>query len=712
MESGDPSAFWTYPSLIEFLFPCFCCLLFWWLDRDPRGPDDDYEKPIIHDLNQADDTLLSSSTFAGTSGFLSDIATTAESSWDDREFLSSYTQRRLRHWSRRVQLAGFGPLDRQRSADYRERLGDQFHTEGKEYCTVSSSNEDFGDESDLDFEAIAAEPPEELFNIGRDPSKFEEARSDEERWRTLRQSWSRKKEDFQWRDRPLDLTSDGTGGPKWETNTVMRPIRELTLLGLKVIDCFLRHVVPISPHCDYVALSYVWGSGTSRAEDGTFNLDLYDRRLPQTVEDAMNVTRVLGKRYLWVDRYCIDGSDSWSKQLMISNMDRVYKAACLTIIAASGSDGEHGLPNVSGPRKIRDDGTVPPWDGLVRTKLFDTALEQIEQSAWSTRGWTYQEGLLSRRRLVFTDKWVILNDKGEDKVKANTEIFAHINEYSRRRLTYQSDLLKAFLGVFRAYETLRPPAMHTWGVPFLLDVDGNIRQQGYGLLWRTHDGYPLRRIQGLPSWTWAGWSGWSAHDATDLDFDSSLEQPRPAPYKWLVDQAHDWRKIGSCRPSDISIEIIAGGQLTELSDYFRGQWYRLSFWESGDPRPMLTLFLTAWSTTVTAYVLADFSVYLEGEDMGVALAGFDPTVESLCKTESQVNGCWSCEWTAAVICWGNSDESCSSLQTQSLLLKRVGANTFSRIGVLETDWHKSDMDKHGRMAARGRTFTRTCLRIV
>lgn len=707
MNSGDPSPCWTYPSPIEFLFLCFCCLVVCWLGRGPRGRGDDYEKPIIHDLNQADDTLLSPSTFSAVSRFLSDRATTATSSRDDREFLN--TQRRLGHSSRRIQLARFGRFDRQRSADYRERLGDQFDTEGK-HCTWSSLNDDFGD--DPDFEAIAAESPEELFNIGRTSLKCEEARSDEELWRMMSQSWSRKNKDFLWRDRQPDLSSGSTPGPQWEINKVMRPIcPRPTLPELMVIDCFLRRVVPAPLQCEYVALSYVWGSDTSRAEDRTFDLDLYDRRLPQTVEDAMNVVRVLGKRFLWVDRYCIDDSDSWTKNYMISNMDQIYETASLTIIAASGSDGEHGLPNVSGLYKTRDEGNIPPWDGLVHTKLFHAPLEQIERSAWSTRGWTYQEGLLSPRRLVFTDDWAVLDYRGEDKVRASTGIFARINEYSRRRLTYPSDLLNAFLGVFRAYETLQPPAMHTWGVPFLLDSDGDIRQPGYGLLWRTHEEYPMRRIPGLPSWTWAGWSSWSAPHATDLDFISSLQQPRPAPYEWLVLEAQLWRKTRSWQPSDISLEVrgVAGSQLSDLSEHFRAK-QRLPFSMTVEPMPIL--YLTAWSTTVTAFVLPNFSVLLEGEDMDVALAEFDPTVQSLCKAEPQVHGCWICEWTAAVICWGNSNESCRGLRTQSLLLERVGEHTFRRVGVLETDWHKSDMDKHGRMAALGRTFTRARLCIV
>ncbi|KAG6357585.1 hypothetical protein INS49_013462 [Diaporthe citri] len=477
-----------------------------------------------------------------------------------------------------------------------------------------------------------------------------------------------------------------------------------------VIDCFSRRVVAAQPGCDYVALSYVWGPNKSR-DLKSFQLDLDGRRLPQTVQDAMNVVRVLGMRSLWVDRYCINSTERVTQHYMISNMDAIYEAAYLTIIAASGSDDEHGLPSVSFKALKRRH--VPPWTGLVCTRISPHS-EQMEQSAWSTRGWTYQEGLLSRRRLIFTEDCAILHYRGDDQVNASSGIFFHINEYSKRSLTYPSDSLNAFLGVLRAYERLRPPAMHIWGIPFLLDSDGNIRQPGYGLLWRAGVGYSLRRIRGLPSWTWAGWNGWSSHDAAarphpdDSDDGFILGSFQSGPFQWLLEEAQ-MRPTQSWGPSDISLEILAGEHLTNISDHFRAG-HRLPFGMSEYPEPIL--YLTAWSATVTGYVLPEFSVYLEGGDMDTADATFDQTVESFCKPESQVNGCWSCEWTAAVICWNFSNEHVGSLQTQSLLLERVGEDTFRRVWILETDWQKSDMDRDGHMAAFGRTFARALLRIV
>jgi hypothetical protein len=70
------------------------------------------------------------------------------------------------------------------------------------------------------------------------------------------------------------------------------------LLNLRVIDCVEKTVVVATSMCSYVALSYVWGQVATN--DCTSESPL---ALPPTLEDAVVVTRKLGYRYLWVDRY-------------------------------------------------------------------------------------------------------------------------------------------------------------------------------------------------------------------------------------------------------------------------------------------------------------------------------------------------------------------------------------------------------------------------
>lgn len=68
--------------------------------------------------------------------------------------------------------------------------------------------------------------------------------------------------------------------------------------GLKVIDVTTRTIIQAPENCEYIALSYVWGTGTygSSSRD-----DL--KRPPRIIEDAMSVTSTLGYSYLWIDKY-------------------------------------------------------------------------------------------------------------------------------------------------------------------------------------------------------------------------------------------------------------------------------------------------------------------------------------------------------------------------------------------------------------------------
>jgi hypothetical protein len=84
-----------------------------------------------------------------------------------------------------------------------------------------------------------------------------------------------------------------------------KPDRKNRVRGLRVIDCQTRLVVGAPPICSYLALSYVWGHKSPDEEN--------DSDFPLVVEDSISVTKALGFRYLWVDKYvCIIDHESRS----------------------------------------------------------------------------------------------------------------------------------------------------------------------------------------------------------------------------------------------------------------------------------------------------------------------------------------------------------------------------------------------------------------
>lgn len=163
--------------------------------------------------------------------------------------------------------------------------------------------------------------------------------------------------------------------------------------GFRLIDCTKSPPVVEDRAwgTPYVALSYVWGARPEDAKDW-----------PATVLDAVEVTKEFGFQYLWVDRLCINQSDPDEKSYLISNMTTIYEAAELTIVAAAGMGASDGLPGVgSTPRRPQPKYALNSGSMLLSI-LRDPRHDILESQYW-TRGWTYQEGVLSNRHLVFTD---------------------------------------------------------------------------------------------------------------------------------------------------------------------------------------------------------------------------------------------------------------------------------------------------------------------
>ena len=85
-------------------------------------------------------------------------------------------------------------------------------------------------------------------------------------------------------------------------------------------------------------------------------------------------------------------------------MDEIYRCAFVAIIAACGTSASFGLPGV-GDRRRRQQ----PY-AIIENTLFVSTLcgpeLMIQNAKWTSRAWTYQEGALSTRRLVFTEEQV------------------------------------------------------------------------------------------------------------------------------------------------------------------------------------------------------------------------------------------------------------------------------------------------------------------
>ncbi len=74
----------------------------------------------------------------------------------------------------------------------------------------------------------------------------------------------------------------------------------------------------------YAALSYVWG-GDQPGKTTTLNIKAHFegialRDLPTTLRDAVQVTREIGLRYIWIDSLCIVQDDKQDQGVEIAKM--------------------------------------------------------------------------------------------------------------------------------------------------------------------------------------------------------------------------------------------------------------------------------------------------------------------------------------------------------------------------------------------------------
>ncbi|ORX93761.1 heterokaryon incompatibility protein-domain-containing protein [Clohesyomyces aquaticus] len=148
--------------------------------------------------------------------------------------------------------------------------------------------------------------------------------------------------------------------------------------GLKVIHCRSKSVVLAPKNCEYIALSYLWGSPQLEAS--------LSKRLdfPASIEDAVAVTLALGLEYLWVDRYCIDQENDAEKHDQIQQIGLIYSRAQMTIVVAASSDPLHGLPGV-GCRALSVRKHARVNQNISLCRYFPTSPAELKYSKWGTR---------------------------------------------------------------------------------------------------------------------------------------------------------------------------------------------------------------------------------------------------------------------------------------------------------------------------------------
>lgn len=321
----------------------------------------------------------------------------------------------------------------------------------------------------------------------------------------------------------------------------------------------------------YLALSYRWGgpqhvtltSSTLEAAHKGVQVDT----LPQTLKDAVQVTRELGIRYLWVDALCIMQDSAEDKMTEISRMHHYYQNATVAIQPTGLLSVQDGFlerytnaPNAA---------ATPPTNSLVAseeqcTRLFripyftlsdaeDSIIlekDPIMYEPWNEplnrRAWVLQERLLGRQALIFPSTGgLVWQCQAGEKVDGRVYVSKSANEgrerlmrptlstppqlteinaswraivvnYSGRDMTDPGDKLIAIGAIAEHYyqyygSKLGAYCAGLWYNSLVTD-----------LCWYVEDSLRKRpELDRAPTWSWASVEGQLSLSYTDLAFQNS-----------------------------------------------------------------------------------------------------------------------------------------------------------------------------------------------
>ncbi|KAK8007641.1 hypothetical protein PG989_001631 [Apiospora arundinis] len=314
----------------------------------------------------------------------------------------------------------------------------------------------------------------------------------------------------------------------------------------------------------YVALSYVWPwhknfkyvKGNKSELHSVGSLTKIRNMLPRVILDSMEVSGKLGQRYLWVDALCICQDDDMDKMRLIKDMDKVYGLSLFTIIVATATkpSEDYGIPGVNDISRLTAQ-YMARLEGLEIVTALPSYNDAIMGSVWATRGWTYQEGILSARCLIFTDYQMFFRcgiDARCEDVQAESapqrekhpakalvrqgaidflisdnflqsmasygkflEYSMLVSAYTSRNLTYETDILEAFKGIASEFNRYLEDYGFLFGLAIYMFDDAllwcpisQLRRRKPSPCYIMECGFcPQDELHDYPSWSWAGWVG-------------------------------------------------------------------------------------------------------------------------------------------------------------------------------------------------------------
>jgi hypothetical protein len=246
----------------------------------------------------------------------------------------------------------------------------------------------------------------------------------------------------------------------------------------------------------YVTLSHSWGKSkppsTTKANLSSRLSSMPLGSMPKTFRDAVNIVRMLGYRYIWIDSYCIVQDDDTDWQRECASMAAVYSNCVVTLAAPFAIDCHAGFSRGLHPIPAKAWCDIPVhWPGATNPDQLRVihpynrkhGRADWDESPLAERAWVLQEHLLSPRWLYFGKDSLYFecrtaqfdehlrvplslskvvntsNHTPKDVLSFTThgdglsKWYRMIQTYSHQCLTYGSDRLPALAGIASRFAT-------------------------------------------------------------------------------------------------------------------------------------------------------------------------------------------------------------------------------------------------------------------
>lgn len=209
---------------------------------------------------------------------------------------------------------------------------------------------------------------------------------------------------------PTRLLDLSPGSKESDEDSFVKDMREALPDALPAIKLIESHIA--KPTGPYVTLTHRWQKEpsitTTKDNIGQMLEGIDQDTLSTTFSQAVDFTRALGARYLWIDSLCIIQQDAEDWKTEAGLMGRVYANSFLTLSATAGGGKmfQERQPDLIKPCVVS-----PRWDQLSSQMYIVTDFrfwdERIYRSPTNTRCWITQERWLSPRVLHFASDQLV-----------------------------------------------------------------------------------------------------------------------------------------------------------------------------------------------------------------------------------------------------------------------------------------------------------------